>query len=59
MEDLRELKAKAQSDMVNFKGILGFADGIIGGKKVVVTAKLIGVNQPSRKEHVRFTVTEK
>ena len=59
MNTLEELKEKATADMVNWSGELGFADGIIDGKAVLITAKKIGANKVSRQNHVRHTVTYK
>jgi hypothetical protein len=59
MDTLAALKEKATADMLTRGGELGFADGIIDGKPVLVTAKKVGANKVGRQNHVRHTITYK
>ena len=56
---LNQLKEIANQDRLDSESQeIGFADGIIDGEKVVVTAKKVGYNQPGRKENTRYSVNK-
>ena len=61
--DIQDLKQIAHNDRLRadneFRNEMGFAEAVIDGKHIVVTAKKVGSNKGNRKVHSRFTVTEK
>jgi hypothetical protein len=56
---LNELKAQAEKVIGEEIRETGFAEAVIEGRKILVTASIVGYNKPGRKEHVRFKVTDK
>ena len=60
--NIQDLKEIAHNDRLRddneFRNELGFAEDVVDGKHIVVTARKIGSNKGDRKIHSRFTVTE-
>ena len=59
MTNLTNLKEEAKKDMVNNDGEIGFAEGIIEGRLILIVAKKWGANKPGRKMvNVRYTESD-
>lgn len=54
---ITDLKEMAKKDMGN--GEIGFAEGVVEGRKTLVTARKVGANKPRRSPYVRFRVIDK
>ena len=52
-----QLKELANEDRNG--GEIGFAEAIINGENILVTASKWGANKPGKKEYVRYSVTNK
>jgi len=59
MTTLTKLKDLANQRRIAGGGEVGYADGVVDGSTVLVTAVKWGSNKPRRADHVRYTVTVK
>ena len=55
--NINELKDLANKDRNG--GEMGFAEAVIEGRTVLVTAQKWGSNKPGKVDHVRYTQTDK